>query len=347
MRGLMGDSRLNEAERFLQQMFRKLLFFNGLLMIAVVLGLYGSFSSLPNLKPRPPRTTPITYRPVELPAVGGPLRQAGAWELFADDPRLGGLSALSIDDNKFLAVSDLGAVIRFDSPSAPRPFASLIDLRDGPGPQGKKRARDAESLALDPRGRGWWIGYEQRHSLWLYDHGFDHALAAIDLRRPEWHDNSGAEGLVAGPDSLLVAAENGREAIEVGKDATVRLHLDAGAEVADAARAPDGTVWILLRNKGLNGISQSIAPLLKQGDGYRAGPAWPLPKAALDNYEGMAIERLARGGWRLWLVTDDGHRLMARTLLVALDLPNPPGPRHDESPAMHAGLSKNSALSTP
>jgi len=32
------------------------------------------------------------------------------------------------------------------------------------------------------------------------------------------------------------------------------------------------------------------------------------------------IRPLPGGGWRFWLVTDDGHRFKARTLLVALDL---------------------------
>jgi hypothetical protein len=52
----------------------------------------------------------------------------------------------------------------------------------------------------------------------------------------------------------------------------------------------------------------------------------------------MAIEARAEGGWRFWLVTDDGHRIMARTLLVALDYIPPP--RHDKSPATGAGLLK-------
>ena len=53
--------------------------------------------------------------------------------------------------------------------------------------------------------------------------------------------------------------------------------------------------------------------------GYRVLTALPLPKDAFDNYEGMAIEPRAGGGLRFWLITDDGHRILARTLLVALD----------------------------
>jgi hypothetical protein len=192
--------------------------------------------------------------------------------------------------------------------------------------------RDGESIARDPRGRGWWVGYEQLHSLWLYDSRFRKPLESIDLRRPDWHDNRGAEGLLATPGGLLVAAENGREAMLAAGGKIARLGLNAGAEVADAAFAPDGSRWLLLRSKGLRGISQSIAPMVRTSSGYQAGPAMPVPKAALDNYEGMAIERGPDGGWRFWLITDDGHRLMARTLLVALDYP-----AHDKSPATSAG----------
>ena len=316
-------------------------------MVAAVLAAYVPIRGLPDRHLLPAASVALTYRPAVLTPVTGPLLLAGAWEMTASDPRFGGLSALAIDGGRFLAVSDLGAAIRFDPPSASHPRALLADLRQGPGNPGLKASRDAESLARDPRGRGWWIGYEQRHSLWLYDEGFGRAVAAVDLKRPDWHYNRGAEGLLAEMDSLLVARENGREVMRVGRHGLLRLQLRTGAEVADAARAPDGSAWLLLRSKGRAGISESIAPLLKDGPGYRAGPAWPLPKAAFDNYEGMAIAPRPGGGWRFWLVTDDGHRFMARTLLVALDLPNPTGPRHDKSPAKDAGLSKKPSVETP
>ena len=57
----------------------------------------------------------------------------------------------------------------------------------------------------------------------------------------------------------------------------------------------------------------------------------------LDNYEGIAIARLPDGRWRFWLITDDGHRFMARTLLVALDYESA---AHSKSPATSAGPSR-------
>jgi hypothetical protein len=343
----MGDSQLNGAERSLQQPFRKLSFFNALLVGAMTLAAYVPLRELPDRKPQPPRTMKLIYRPVALSPAAAPLRLAGAWEMEAADRRLRGLSGLTIDGNQLLAVSDRGAAIRFDPPSAPRPSATLMDLGEGPGPADKKWSRDAESIARDPEGRGWWVGYEQRHSLWLYEDNFGHAKTAIDLPRLGWRDNRGAEGLIGQNGALLVLAENGRDAVRVkqGRPEIFRLHADS--EVADAARGPDGSTWVLLRQKSISGINQSIAFLRKTHDGYMIGPSWPVPKKPFDNYEGMAIERRPDGRWRFWLVTDDGHRFMARTLLVALDLVLPVRNRHDKSPAKNAGLSKKPSVKSP
>jgi hypothetical protein len=120
--------------------------------------------------------------------------------------------------------------------------------------------------------------------------------------------------------------------------------LHSKDEIADAAKAPDGGVWVLTRRNGLAGIQQWIAPLLTTPDGFKVGPGWPVPKEILDNYEGMAIEPRP-GGWRVWLISDDGHRVMARTLLVALDVAMPA--RHNKSPARSPGLLKRPAVDTP
>ncbi|HVF37578.1 MAG TPA: esterase-like activity of phytase family protein [Sphingomicrobium sp.] len=285
----------------------------------------------------------LVYQPIALPSGDYRLPLAGAWRLSASDPRLGGLSALAVDHGRFLAVSDLGTVARFDPPSAKDPRVDLVDLEDGPGPIGFKDSRDAESLAPDARGRGWWIGYEQRHSLWLYDADFRQA-AAIDLKRPRWSDNRGAEALLADRQKLLVLHENGAEALAIGAAGIDQVELFAGAGIAEAARAPDGSAWLLLRSRGAGGIDQWIAPLVRNGQVYRAGPRLELPKAAWDNYEGMAITPRPGGGWRFWLVTDDGHRFMARTLLVAVDLLDSPRPRHYKSPVKITGPSRNSAV---
>jgi hypothetical protein len=332
----MPDSRLNGAERALQQSFRKTFYFNGLLVGVIVLLAFLPIRRLPERRTQPAVVASLDFQAVALPPALAPLHLAGAWVLTASDPRFAGLSGLAMDQERFLAVSDLGAVVRFDRPTAGQPKAIIQDLRIGPGKFGRKKSRDAESIARDAGGRGWWVGYEQRHSLWLYDGDFHRSLATVDLGQFGWPNNSGAEGLLADEDRLLVTAQNGRDAVEAGPDGLKRISLNAGMEVADAARAPDGSAWLLLRSEGLHGIDQSIAPLLRDGQDYRVGPGWPLPKDAFDNYEGMAIERLPNGNWRFWLITDDGHLVMARNLLVALDYAPP---AHNKSPATSAGPS--------
>jgi hypothetical protein len=316
----MPDSRLNEPERGLQRPFRKSPILNGLMVAVIALAAYLPIRALPDRQQLSSRVISLNFQPIALPETDSPLRLAGAWVMTADDPRFGGLSALAVDGRRFIAVSDLGAVLRFDPPSAARPRVNISDLAEGPGPAGRKTSRDAESLVRDPRGRGWWIGYEQRHSLWLYDDSFRLARAAIAIRRTAWWRNRGIEALIPDGDELLAIAENGREAIRVDGRGIHDARLAAGWDIADAARAPDETAWLLLRAKGRDGITQAVAPLLPSGEGYRIGEVWPLPKAAFDNYEGMTIMPKPGGGWRFWLVTDDGHRFRARTLLVALDL---------------------------
>jgi hypothetical protein len=341
----MPDSRLNGSEQALQPSFRKIFFFNGLLAGVMVILAYLPIHALPDRRQRPATIVTLSYQAVALPHSQAPLRLAGAWVATAGDPRFAGLSALAIDGGRFLALSDLGAVVRFDLPTKGQPAAVLQDLRVGPGPFGKKKSRDAESLARDPQGRGWWVGYEQRHSLWLYDASFGRALASVDLRATNWRANNGAEGLVVRNDQLLVVAENGSDAIRVDASGPKLLKLHSEAEIADAARGPDGSTWVLTRAEGLNGIEQLIAPLVETHDGYLVGHGWPLPKSAFDNFEGMAIEAQPDGHWRFWLVTDDGHRVMARTLLVALDLDLPTVQM--KSPATSAGPSIKPPIKKP
>jgi hypothetical protein len=335
---LMPDSRLNGPERDLQHSFMKSSVFNGLIMVIAISLIALLIRAMPDRRAKPSSEFPLTYRPVELVPVEGPLHLAGAWELEASDRRFGGLSALASDNGKFLAVSDRGTVVAFDRPGFARPMVRLSDLRQGPGPSGKKWARDAESIVGDPEGRGWWVGFEQRHSIWLYDRQLRHALASIALPNLNWSDNGGAEGLAVFDGRLVVFGENGRDAISINRTGPQQQKVNARAEIADAAKAPDGSIWVLLRQPGISGIAQSIAPLRQDRDGWTIGPVWALPKGLIDNFEGMLIEQQGDGGWRFWLISDNDFRSVARTLLVALEV-NVPA-RHDQSPATGAGPSK-------
>ena len=141
---------------------------------------------------------------------------------------------------------------------------------------------------------------------------------------------------------LLVFPEQGGELVRIAPAGVVVSPLTRRGDIADAARAPDGSIWLLLRSWTLGGIRQSLAPLLNTGQGYRPGPTIAVPGGPLDNFEGLAIERRPGGCWRFWLLSDDGHRMFARTLLVALDYD--PG-TDKESPAPGAGPSSSRSAS--
>src|SRR5262245_4963004 len=111
---LMRDSQLNGAERSLQHSFMKSPVFSSLMMVAAVTAAYLPMRTLPDRRLTPAAAVELIVRPVSMPAARLPLRLAGAWVLAAEDRRFSGLSALAIDGSRFLAVSDRGAVVRFD-----------------------------------------------------------------------------------------------------------------------------------------------------------------------------------------------------------------------------------------
>ena len=293
--------------------------FNGLAVGCVVLATYVSIHDLPSVPARPLRTVPIEFTPVTINGGSADFRLVGAWVMHAPDRRLSGLSGLANDGAGFAAISDNGAAIRFDSPGAPSPRAHLADLRDGHGPFGRKVNRDAEAIVDDGKG-GWLVAYEGHHSVWRYDRDFRRGRLVADVDRPRWASNRGVEGMMRGSAGPIVYAQNGDERLEWIGRAWRSTPLKLGWQVADATKAPDGTEWLLLRSISLGGFDEAIAPVVRDGEAIRLGKVRRLPKAPFDNFEGLAI-RAVTGGLRFWLVTDDGHRVFARNLLVAIDLP--------------------------
>ena len=90
------------------------------------------------------------FDPPPRPVAGG--RIAGGWKLSTDDRRFGGLSALAVDQGRFVALSDAGggAVRR----PAARPAARGNRRPPGrPGPATLKSSRDSEAIVARSGGR--------------------------------------------------------------------------------------------------------------------------------------------------------------------------------------------------
>ncbi|MFL6773674.1 MAG: esterase-like activity of phytase family protein, partial [Sphingomicrobium sp.] len=124
-----------------------------------------------------PRSARLALEPVRLDPRGfAPLHLAGAWRLTSDDPRFGGISALALDGGSLLALSDSGVLVRFAKLEGSTVSAAIRELPDGPGDPRFKSRRDSEAIVRDASGRGWWVAFENRNELWLYDGGFARPL---------------------------------------------------------------------------------------------------------------------------------------------------------------------------
>lgn len=292
--------------------FRSLL--GALMLAAPVLALHAWAREQPTRVERPDRAVVGTATMLPPGRIAGslPMRR---WRLIAPDPRLGGISGLALDGRSLVAVTDEGAVIRFDPP---RPGRSAVrfafhDLPDGPGPATSKRGRDAEALVA-ARGGGWWVAFEGRHSVWRYDQAFTRVLSKVRLST-DWPSNTGGEAMLQARDgALLLLPEGGGKAVVVGgsKERVSRRGT------SDATMLPDGRVVVLDRRMTPAGFRSTVR--IDSGAG-RPATTLVLPLAPLDNPEAIAAAPLADGGTRLWIVTDDNFRPWMRTLLVAIDLP--------------------------
>ena len=279
-------------------MFRKTNIFSGLALAGAILASEAWHRSHRSPLDLRQARVAVHYEPVQIGAITAPAHLAGAWAVSASDGRFGGVSGLAIDRGKLLGLSDAGMLLWLDRPGTAHPAVTIRALPAVPGPANYKIGRDSEALLRDPGGRGWWVAFEQFHSVLLYDAAFERLLKRIPVFNPTFTDNHGIEALAANHGRVQWLAES--------------------TEASDAALLPDGTTILLKRRIGLTGVSSWL-----ERDGKRLA----LPLTWSDNPEALTAELLANGETRLWIMTDNDLRAWRRTLLVAIDLPSPPAPR--------------------
>ena len=322
MQWLMPDSGERNTEQRVQPMFRKFNLFSYLALSICILAIHCWLQSIPNRSDLPDAFAPVRYAPVELdPAGFAPLRLVGAWKAEVADARFGGVSALAIDRRRLLALTDSGVLVSLPRPGGDR-LARLSDLPDGPGPPSFKRFRDSEALVIEPDGE-MLVAFENRHSVWRYRPATGEARRALDLSRHGWKANKGVEAMVRDRvnGALLLMAEGGGSALRIGDDEEEVPLTGPPGQIAGAVRLPDGRILLTVRQVGFLGLTNLIAEMTLQPDGYRIQPLAILPLGATANVEAIAAEPRTDGGTRLWLMTDNDFRPGKPTLLVALDLP--------------------------
>ena len=318
----MPDSRFQQAERGVQQLFSKASIFSYLAIALLLLAIHCWFRLMPNRSDGPQRSAAFHFVPIQLdPAGFAPLRLAGAWRVEVADPRFGGLSALAIDKGRLMAITDSGSVVWFPRPGIPGE-AEIRDLPAGPGTSSFKGNRDSEAVARDPKGRGWWVAFERWNQLWLYDEGFRRPVEKLDFGVDRWPDNRGIEGL-ASDNGLILFPELGGEWLAVRNGKILRSPLsNSSGYVSDALQLPGGRLLVVTRAVSATGLEKGLAEAVQtRNGGLELKKLASLSLGPTANVEGITAEPRPGGGTRLWLVTDNDFRPRAPTLLVALDLP--------------------------
>jgi hypothetical protein len=319
----MLDSQAMKAERPVQVSFIKRHLLQALAVPSAIMLFASWMAHRPNWQALGSQLAEVRFEPVGLsPKRFGAARLVGAWQVTSDDPRFGGISALALAGDQFVALTDSGVVARFGKPEGASTRSIIGELPDGPGAPGFKHNRDSEALVWDARRQGWWVGFEHRNELWLYDRTFARVLGRITLGRKSYSRNTGPEALVVNARKLLLLPEGGRAVVELGDGAkrTYRIMNPAG-NISDALRLPSGELLVVRRQATILGFANSIANLSRTEHGYAYSNEVPLGVGKLDNVEAVAAEARPSGVTRLWLMTDDNWQAPLRTLLIAVDLP--------------------------
>nr|WP_276591714.1 esterase-like activity of phytase family protein [Sphingomicrobium nitratireducens] len=242
----------------------------------------------------------------------------GAWKIGAKaDPRLVGLSGMDWDDGDLVMVSDIGAMVRMKTPAAGdrTAIARALTLGRGPGARG---TADAEGVVRE--GGRWRVAVEQSHGANLYrDDGS--LVATMRLGRPPWRPNRGFEAIAMVGGAPLLLGESGRVgAIRVGERWRRVKVTGATGPVTGAATLGNGRLLLLQRHLGVRGFSSSLALGRVDGDTVRVERIVPLATPSNANMEGIAVEPLAHGHLRLWLVSDDNGLAALASVLIAWDV---------------------------
>lgn len=310
----------------MQPQFRILTAMLSLAMAASLMLAQRLLYELPNREPLGPVVADVRFEPLAFDSAAfAPLRLVGSWTLSSEDPRVGGISAVAVDGEDLVAITDSGAVIRFGKPTGPVAMARVRDLPAGPSDPRHKSNRDSEAIAADPGGRGWWVAFENRDSVWLYDSEFERALQRIAVPDGFVSTNVGIEGLATDGGQLVLLPESGGRALTAGPASwTESAFAFPQRRVSGAAALRDGSLLAIERRMTLFGLENALVRLDRCGASYCLVWRKRLPLGPLDNVEAIAAEPLESGATRLWLMTDDDNRRPMRTVLVVADLPAQP-----------------------
>ncbi|RYE00818.1 MAG: esterase-like activity of phytase family protein [Sphingomonadales bacterium] len=276
----------------------------------------------------------------------GALTYLGGVHLRSPDRVFGGFSAMQIEGDRFLLVSDSGNVVRFRLDADFRLSDSQFgDVAIGPGTGHFKAERDVESLAHDPATGRIWLGFERENMIWRYDPTLARAeRSARPAVMRDWSPNGGAESMARLRDGrFIVISETSRPKGPLAKTGRIGLMFAGdpteapdrgytftylpppGFDPSDIAELPDGRLLILNRRFSLRALFTAKLTLvdprtIRPGAAVQGREIAHFAAPLLhDNFEALAVTQEA-GATILWMASDDNLQFWERSLLLKFRL---------------------------
>lgn len=273
----------------------------------------------------------------------GPFELEQVWQLKSRHFYFGGYSALvPLGGGRILAVSDIGAFLRFSLPGTARGLESLEPMFDEE--IRLKTDHDAESAARGPRTGDVWVASEGANGIYRFDPNLKLQASAYPPVMHQWDMNLGPESMLRLPDGRFVIlqeaftgwAEDRLHGALVfpgdptlgGKPQAFTFSGPARFSPVDMAQMPDGRVLVLMRRlvwpmpfRFAGRIALADPAKIRPGQTWRSVEVAKLSsQLPVDNFEGIAVEPREDGTLTVWLISDDNQALSQRTLLWKMRL---------------------------
>lgn len=309
------------------------------------------FAAAVLLAPIEPRAAPIAIESIPVPLNADDLRQTtvgklkyrGGLMLTSPDGNFGSLSDLRVsrDGRRLVAIGDTGTrvtatlVYGADGNLAGIADGDLGQLTglDGQALRGRSEI-DAEAIAPGAEGE-LIVAFEREHRIWRY---FPNNPIPEPIPPPEELKraprNGGIEAMTLLNDGrlLLIAEDFGRGGRNVAwvssKDgwSVLTYAVDGGYQPTGAATLDNGDVLTVERRFTLrDGIAGRIKRIAKESikpGGHMEGEtvAEIRPPLTVDNFEGIDARKDSSGRTLIYLISDDNHNPLQRTLLLMFEL---------------------------
>ncbi len=251
-------------------------------------------------------------------------------------PHFGGLSGLELADDpaQLIAISDRGWAVLLEKV----PPHAIRGLRPIGGVPQIRAWQDAESLRRAPDGR-LWVAFEGQHRIVVHCPGWTGLVQRPQrsFRLPNLHElesNRGIEALAMLPDGRALALSETRRdglafVLEEGGRSRISKRYNSDFPPVDAVALANGGLLVLVRTPvwPLPPLFATridyVEPGWEDEETIQARPLFRIDTALpAANFEGMALEPIADGGLRLWLISDDNFLALQDTVLAWIDMPS-------------------------